>query len=129
MNGPRGMVVVAVFPALPACSVFGGDPIQQQFEERDQLPSCGALNLDQAQTLKDQKAELACMKDALKSGNGAELKVEHPTIEGDPIVSYYRVLSDGSTEVYVDSTKDGYSDQKWSFASCAVPKSILDVNC
>jgi len=29
----------------------------------------------------------------------------------------------------VDGTQDEFSDQKWSFADCKQPESVLDVNC
>ena len=75
------------------------------------------------------RKELACLARALDSGKGAELAVRYPTTEGDPVAEYYRILPDGTTEVYVDSSKDVNSDQNWSFASCEEPKSVLDVNC
>lgn len=125
----HGVLVAAVLAALTGCSVFGGDSVQEQFDEREQLPSCSTVELDLGQMLEERKSELTCLQDALDAGEQAELEVHYRTREGDPIISYYRVLADGSTEVYVDTTKDANSDQRWSFSSCAEPSSVLDVNC
>jgi hypothetical protein len=109
---------------------MGSDPVEKQWESRDSVPSCGSLRLQQGEELKvEGKKELECLGRALKAGRSAELAVQYPTAEGDPITDYYRVLSDGTTEVYTDSTEDANSDKKWSFATCDQPKSVLDVNC
>lgn len=108
----------------------GSDPVEAQWESRESLPSCGSLHLQQGEELRaDGKTELACMERAKDSGRGAELAVRYPTTEGDPVTDYYRVKPDGSTEVYTDSTQDAFSDQKWSFASCDQPNTVLDVHC
>ena len=58
---------------------------------------------------------------------GGELKVEYPTVEGDPITAYYRVTPDGGTETYEDSTEDPFGSQEWSFVSCPTPAGAQDV--
>ena len=121
-------MVAGVVVALSGCSL-AEDPVLTRFEHRAPLPSCGSISLDQGQLLEDQTEALECLADALTSGAGAELSVQQPTTEGDPITSFYRVLTDGSTEVYVDSTQDEYSDRTWSHSTCAKPTSVLDVNC
>ena len=106
------------------------DPVQKRWESRASLPSCGSLSLQQGEAVEvDGKTELTCLGRALDSGRGAELTVQNPTTEGDPVVNYYRVTADGSTEVYIDSTQDAFSDRTWRFASCDKPESVLDVNC
>ena len=121
------LVVVACTAALTAC---GGDPVQEQWESREDLPSCGSISLSQGEALEVAGEEqLACLEDALASGRGAELTVTLLTTEGDPITEYRRVLPDGSTEVYVDSTQDTFSDQRWGHGSCEKPESALDVAC
>jgi hypothetical protein len=51
---------------------------------------------------------------------GAELVVSAPTVEGDPIVTYYRVLPGGGVEIFVDSTLDefGGDGAGWSLQRC-----------
>ena len=105
-------------PALPfLLGCMGSDPVEEQWASRESLPSCGSVRLSQGEKLKvEGKTELACMGRASKSGRGAELTIHQPATEGDPVTSYWRVTSEGSTEVYGDSTEDAFSDQKWSFA-------------
>jgi hypothetical protein len=124
---------VACVALLAGCAGRGPmapDPVQKRWESRASLPSCGSLRLQQGEAVAvDGKTELACLQRALDSGRGAELTVRHPTTEGDPVTTYYRVTSDGVTEVYTDSTQDAFSDRSWSFASCDQPETVLDANC
>jgi hypothetical protein len=113
---------------LSGCS--GSDPVQERWASRDPLPSCGSLQLQQGADLEvSGTKELGCLRRALGAGRGAELTVRYPTTEGDPITDYYRVVADGTTEVYTDSTQDANSDERWSFADCDQPGSVLEVNC
>ena len=119
---------VACVALLTGC--MGSDPVEVQWASRESLPSCGSLRLQAGERLQVfGKTELACLRRAIDSGRGGELTVRYPTTEGDPITDYSRVTPDGSTEVYTDSTEDAFSDQKWSFATCNQPKTVLDVNC
>jgi len=118
------------FVLLPGCSDSDYDPVLEQWESRDELPGCGSLKLDQGESLTSEgKTEIACLRKALASGQGAELRVRYPTVEGDLITEYFRVSSAGTTEVYTDASDDENSDQAWHFASCAHPETALDVNC
>jgi hypothetical protein len=112
------------------CSRILGDPVRDQWGDRASLASCGEVVLEQGERLQHEvRSEFECLRAAFHSGSGAELKVQAPTTEGDPVTSYYRVTPAGTTEVYVDSTHDKFGDQKWSFADCKQPESVLDVNC
>jgi len=112
------------------CSKVFGDPVRDQWEDRANLASCGEVTLKQGERLKQEgRSEFECLRAAFDSGSGAELKVQSPTKEGDQVTSYYRVTPARTTEVYVDGTQDEFSDQKWSFADCKQPESVLDVNC
>jgi hypothetical protein len=123
-------VVCALIGALAGCSVLGGDAVRDQWEARSTLPGCGEVTLEQGEHLQQKGgSEFACLRAAFKSGDGAELKVVSPTVEGDPVTEYYRVNPSRTTEIYVDSTEDPNSDQSWSFAQCEQPESVLDVNC
>lgn len=126
-----GLAMACILNVLVAgCSELRGDPVRDQWEDRSSLPNCGEVALEQGERLEQEgRSELACLRAALDSGEGAELKVEYPAVEGDPVTEYYRVTPAGTTEVYVDSTEDEFSDQKWSFAECDQPESVLDVNC
>lgn len=127
----RGAVACgALLAGCTGCGSVTSDPVQEQWESRASLPSCGSLQLQQGEAVEvEGKAEVACLQRALDSGRGAELTIRFPTTEGDPVTDYYRVNPDGSTEVYTDSTQDAFGDQKWSVATCDEPRTVLDVSC
>jgi len=126
----RSVLACLVTAAVAGCSLLRGDPVRDQWENRATLPDCGSVVLTQGETLRRHApAELACLRAALDSKSGAELTVQFPTAEGDPITEYYRVTRTGSTEIYVDATEDEFGDQEWSFAQCDQPSTVLDVNC
>lgn len=64
-----------------------------------------------------------CMDKARTSGLGGELTVVQPTIEGDPITTYYRVFSPSQrVEIFVDSSADRFGNFGWNHFFCwAVP--------
>src|SRR5947207_6356313 len=50
-----------------------------------------AIRFAATSTTADQAATDTCFPNALKAGRPAEVIAERPTVEGDPIVSYFRV--------------------------------------
>lgn len=125
--GPIAVVGVGVI-AVVLWQVY--DPVRAQWQRRTSLPSCGSVVLEQGESLRrDASAELACLREAIESGSGAELKVRQPTVEGDPIWTYYRVMPSGTTEAYEDGTEDQFGTGEWSFSECVDPSSVLDINC
>ena len=105
------------------------DPDLRRWESRTPLPSCGSVVLDQGQSLRrDAVSEVDCLRRAMELGRGAELRVQRPTTEGDPLVMYYRVTPAGTTELYEDATKDAFGGG-WHFAECAKPSSVLEPAC
>lgn len=124
------LAVVLIIAAAVFAFVQTRDPVRGQFEDRVTLPSCGSVLLHQGETLRrDAASSVACLRRGHESGNGAELMVEWPTTEGDPVWTYYRVTSDGSTEAYEDSTQDAFGSREWSFTECGSPSSVLEINC
>ena len=124
-------LLLVVGPALFAtgCGLFG-DPVQEQWESRDKYPSCGDVELAQGKQVEEQATkEIECLRQALAAGEGAELKVSYPTVEGDPIREYYRLTPEGALEVYTDSTDDSFSDRKWSSTECYTPKWLPGISC
>jgi hypothetical protein len=106
------------------------DEVEQRWEGRSPLPSCGTVELDQGETLRrDAPGELSCFREAFASAEGAELQVTYPTVEGDPITAYYRVTPQGTTEVYEDGTRDEFGDGSWWYGSCEAPENALDSAC
>ncbi|HWV79256.1 MAG TPA: hypothetical protein VN027_18250 [Isoptericola sp.] len=117
---------VAGLAALAGCAGGpGASPAstgEELFAERAPLPSCGEVTARPDLGEGEPKAELAeayaCL-DAAASGEGAELVVRSLTVEGDPIVEYWRTGPgiDG-LEVYSDNTQDTYGDQVWRHRVC-----------
>ncbi|MFF7772992.1 hypothetical protein ACFZCG_01075 [Streptomyces tanashiensis] len=124
------LVAVALASLLAAGCGTLNDPVKERWDSRTEFSSCGEVSLDQGEEMQKQAArEIVCLRRALKNGEGAELKVTHPTVEGDPIREYYRLTPQGRLEVYTDSTDDHFSDQKWSFAECYTPEWLAEISC
>ena len=77
------------------------------------LPSCGSIELHQGETIPPDALE--CLADG--GAGGAELMVTAPTVEGDPIVTYYRALPGGGIEVFTDMTQDAFGGG-WGYDLC-----------
>jgi hypothetical protein len=119
----------AATAALTGCSLLG-DPVQRQWEDRQPLPSCGAVLLDLTERLETVAPDaVECLETARTSGAGGELVLTYFTKEGDPVIEYRRVTPAGTTEVYTDATKDHFSDGTWLYGSCGRPTSAGDVAC
>lgn len=104
--------------------------MHDEWEKRSSVPSCGEVALELRERLEQEaRSELSCLRAARNSGEGAELKVRQRTQEGDPVTYYYRVTPAGTTELYLDSTKDPNSGEGWGYSDCLEPQSVLDVNC
>lgn len=127
----RVMVLMAAASTLLATSCsLGGDPIQKQWESRDAYPTCGDVTLGQGEQFEERAAEeIGCLRQALQEGEGAELSVSFPTVEGDTIRTHYRLTPQGALELYEDNTEDAFGDQKWSFTECYRPDWLPEVSC
>lgn len=127
----RVMVGAAVLAtSASGCGLLRRDSVQRQWEDREALPACGDVTLTGTDDL-EQAAEsgLDCLREGMRTGDGGELIVRYPTVEGDPITDYRRVTTTGTTEIYTDSTQDEFGEKKWSYGKCDEPKSVLDVVC
>ncbi|MGW3246659.1 hypothetical protein [Streptomyces sp. NPDC001070] len=121
--------VAATFLLVAGCGILG-DPVKERWASRTEFSSCGEVSLHQGEEIEKKAVrEIACLRRALTSGESAELKVTHPTVEGDPIREYYRLTPQGRLEVYTDSTDDRYSDRKWSFTECYTPEWLAEISC
>ena len=85
-----------------------------EFQQRDPLPSCGSVELEQGERLSDESID--CLDGA--GAGGAELIVVAPTTEGDPITSYYRALPGGGMEIFYDLTEDRFGAANWTLVTC-----------
>ena len=112
--------IIALAAAIGACSQQSTPETAESdnstsFRERPVLASCGEIRLDQGETVPGEA--WACMEAALSTG--AELVVDMPTTEGDPIVTYYRVgPSIEGLEVFRDTTQDEFGPRAWSHELC-----------
>jgi hypothetical protein len=78
----------------------------QEFASRASLPSCGVYSLGQGE--EPPSSARSCLSAALADQKAAELMVTSLTVEGQPVVTYYRSGLDPRLEVFIDSTRDQY---------------------
>ena len=106
------------------------DPVKQQWADRARLESCGEVVVEQGmEPRRAGGSQLACLRQAWRSGSGAELAVHQFTTEGDPVISYVRITQERAVEVYVDGTRDAFGNGTWSFSACPGLRSALDGRC
>jgi|GEM_PF-2346202 len=101
----------------------------EAFTNRKPLLSCGEFVLGHGAQVPDEAWDcLAAGADA-----GAELVEVYPTIEGDPIINYYRVGPDiDGVEYFVDSTYDNFGSGEWEHLVCELgpgPGSAIVGDC
>lgn len=91
------------------------------FQDRTPLPSCGSVVLGQRDPVGRTEPEIDCFEQAIRRGAGAELVVTRPTVEGDPLIFYYRALPQGTVEYFVDATQDSFGSRTWFDGVCTAP--------
>jgi hypothetical protein len=89
-----------------------------EYTERAQLPSCGHEARSQVDP-PDQEMR-SCLLTAFEQGRPAELAATFPTVEGDPLTTYYRVwpTADIAVEVFSDSSRDKWRSAAWTYTVC-----------
>lgn len=121
--------------ALGACGGGGGgggggeDPVRDRFDSRAPLAECDPVVLELAAPVRLPQEALACLAAPLDgSARDAELRVDVPTAEGDPIVHYFRTHSGRSdVEVFVDPSADEFSDaegRRWQHCDQPFPPEL-----
>lgn len=89
------------------------------FRNRVQLPMCQDVVLGQGEEPGPEGLE--CLKRGYVN-DGAELAVARPTVEGDMIVSYFRVTAHApSLQIFQDLTRDKFGNGKWDESVCSLP--------
>lgn len=101
----------------PSGGRSGDAAVRQRWESRTALPHCGEVTLRPGERPRVE-SQVACLRTALQSGSGGELRLTFFTIEGDPIVQYVRVAPGGEVEVFEDATQDAFGDGRWHHRTC-----------
>jgi hypothetical protein len=104
-------VLAALLLVGTACGGGDGGGVSESLESRRPMPSCGAYrpppgpgDLPPADS-----AVRDCFLAAFREGREAEVSVTVDTLEGDPIVSVYRVLGPDDVELFVDASADKFA--------------------
>lgn len=111
-----GALLVAIAVLAAGCDLLP-PPTPDWVLNRTELPACGAEEVA-ADRLPNREAR-ECLIDAWRESRPAELISERPTVEGDPVTTIYRVLPDGSVEMFVDMTRDRYGSGEWERLVCS----------
>lgn len=86
------------------------------FHDDLQRKSCGQLTLDQGGQIPADAID--CMNSAIGTLD-AELAVVSFSVEGDPIVDFYRTSTDTpGIEVFTDGEYDRYGSKEWTYRDC-----------
>ncbi|HZM83268.1 MAG TPA: hypothetical protein VFC19_46740 [Candidatus Limnocylindrales bacterium] len=111
-----GPVPPAEAPRVPLASATPGFvPPSTAAGETD----CGTFVLQQGKGLAEEA--MRCFIDAAAQGRPARLMESRLTVEGDPIISLYRVKAGGGIEVIRDTTRDRYGNHGIVTETCTGP--------
>jgi hypothetical protein len=92
------------------------------FRNRAPLPMCRDVVLGQGE--EPGPDGLDCLKRGY-ADDGAELAVARPTVEGDMIVSHFRVAPHApSLQIFHDATRDKFGSGKWEESVCPLPRGV-----
>lgn len=118
MRCPHRLPVLGIALALlvAGCDLLPAPP-PEWVTERGELPACGAEEVTADRLPNSQARE--CLYDAWRESRAAEMISERRSVEGDPITTIYRVLPDGTVEVFVDMTRDRYGSGTWERLACS----------
>jgi hypothetical protein len=124
MRRSTAVMLCAIAALTTGCAAGGSGPVQtpRQFLDREELPSCGEVTLEQSEEIPEEA--FSCLAEA--GEDGAELAGTRPTTEGDPIIEYYRVLPGGGWEAYIDATEDSRGGGWW-YTDCPDAETIEDL--
>jgi hypothetical protein len=112
------LITTLLMATLTACTGPAAAPKAQPSPTPGEI-ECGVFELKQRQELPE--AAMRCIIDAAAQGRQARLQETRPTIEGDPIVTWYRVGPTGAVEVTRDTTKDKFGNRGIVTESCTGP--------
>ncbi len=112
MTRTRGAGLAFVLVVATSCGGGGGgDGLSDSVENRRRMPSCGAFEASLQEPTAADQAVRDCFLAAFRDGTEKEVTVTATTIEGDPIVTIYRVLGPNDLEVFVDASADKFAGE------------------
>ena len=82
------------------------------------MPSCGSYEAVPGELPAADRAVRDCFLAAFGSGTEKEVTVTAPTIEGDALVTIYRVLGPNDVELFVDASADKFAAVKTYHQRC-----------
>jgi hypothetical protein len=127
LAGLAGRVALGLVACQQTADLLGTAPTfaaaPAMVAARAPLPFCGDENISLPDGTPDVAAR-ACFWEAYEAGSPAEFVSTNTTMEGDPIITIYRVTDAGTVEVFIDSTKDRWSAMTWLRLEC--PELALD---
>ena len=116
----RGTAVALVFVVAAGCGGGkGGGGLSDSAGARRRMPSCGTFTATEDALTAEEKAVRQCFLAAFRDGTQKEVTVTAPSMEGDPIVTIYRVLGPGDLELFVDASADKFADVKTYHQRCS----------
>lgn len=122
----RTIASALLVTTLLACQAFSAVSVPDAVANRSQLPSCGEERRSQTEAPNIEMRQ--CLLSAYNDGRAAELVSTRPTVEGDPITTYYRVWPNATTavEVFQDASRDRYAADAWTRTTCAHIAEVAD---
>lgn len=113
MTSPRGtaraLAAALALVLATGCGGGTGDPLSDSAESRRRMPSCGAYTAGPGPLAAADAAVRECFLAAFRAGTEKEVTVTASTMEGDPIVTIYRVLGPNDLELFVDASADTFA--------------------
>ena len=104
------------------------DPVQEKFQDRESLPSCGNYVAGPGVLLGPEVGPgWQCLEESV-SGSGGEMVVYDERGDGIPVYRYVRVTPEGLMEIYVnDLAADPFA--AWTYDSCSVDQASFRQGC
>lgn len=103
---------------LAGCGDERGSPLSESIEGRRRLPSCGSYVVPLGELAANQRSIRDCFVAAFEAGEPMEVTLTTTTVEGDPIVTIYRVLGRHDLELFVDSSADRFAAEDLAHLRC-----------
>ena len=122
-----GALLLAVLAACAGDAPGPSADAPSQFTDRTPLPACSPVELGLHEPLPS--SAQACLDRGHVDGRGAELSVEHPSVDSPPSVTWYRAVP-GSPgyELFTDATEQAaMGSGAWEYRSCPHAVSVTDL--